>query len=58
MGVVIDFWEWKRRRHTGKPVGKPVGGRLRRTDRRGNNGTAAPASIGDLSAELLRLLRE
>jgi len=54
MAVIIDFWEWKRARLAGKGVNPAI--RRRARARRGEN--ALPSGIGDLSAELLRLLSE
>lgn len=55
MAVVIDLWEWKQERGR-------LGGRKRppicRRPRARRAGERAPSSIGDLSAELLALLRE
>lgn len=52
MSNVIDFGEWKRAR-LGKHQGPPVRRRARAVRGKGGN----PASIGDLSQQLLELLR-
>ena len=56
MSNVIDFWEYKRERLRHTAGNGTVGVRRRRTSRAGKHGNSA--SIGDLSKQLLELLRE
>ena len=56
MGVVIDYWEWRRKRARLGVGGTPMYRRARAV--RGREKTHTPVSIGDLSAELLRLIKE
>jgi hypothetical protein len=52
MSNVIDFGEWKRAR-----LGRHQGPPIKRRARAGGGRRRTPTSIGELSAELLRLLQ-